>query len=67
MSLSNEGNAILDGVPIADIVKNGECLILTLICKDARGEDSTLTNLILTFRQLYQKIGMLHTNTNPLK
>jgi hypothetical protein len=41
MSLSNEGNAILDGVPIADIVKNGECLILTLICKDARGEEYT--------------------------
>ena len=39
MSLSNEGNAILDGVPIADIVKNGECLILNLICKDARGEE----------------------------
>jgi hypothetical protein len=39
MSLSNEGNAILDGVPIADIVKNGECLILTLICKVARGEE----------------------------
>jgi len=33
MSLS-----ILDDVPIADIVNKGDSLLLTLTCKDARGE-----------------------------
>jgi hypothetical protein len=38
MSLSTEGSAILDDVPIADIVNKGDSLLLTLTCKDARDE-----------------------------
>ncbi|HZD81512.1 MAG TPA: hypothetical protein VE076_01435 [Nitrososphaeraceae archaeon] len=39
MSLSTEVSAILDDVSIADIVNKGDSLLLTLTCKDARGED----------------------------
>jgi hypothetical protein len=38
MSLSTEESAILDDVPIADIVNKGDSLLLTLTCKDARGK-----------------------------
>ena len=38
MSLSTEVSAILDDVSIADIVNKGDSLLLTLTCKDARGE-----------------------------
>jgi hypothetical protein len=39
MSLSTEVSAILDDVSIADIVNKGDSLLLTLTCKDAKGED----------------------------
>ena len=38
MSLSNNGNSILDGVPIQDIINEGQHLLVSLICKDTKGE-----------------------------
>jgi hypothetical protein len=38
MSLSNNGNSILNGVPIQDIINDGQHLIVSLTCKDTKGE-----------------------------
>jgi hypothetical protein len=38
MSLSNNGNSILNGVPIQDIINEGQHLLVSLTCKDTKGE-----------------------------
>ena len=38
MSLSNNGNSILNGVPIQDIINDGQHLLVSLTCKDTKGE-----------------------------
>jgi hypothetical protein len=51
MSLHTRGNAILDGITIEDIVNNGECLLVNLTCRDARGELYT-TKFDIDFRRI---------------
>jgi hypothetical protein len=51
MSLHTQGNAILDGVPIADIVNNEQHLLVNLTCRDARGEMYT-TKFDIDFRRI---------------
>ena len=51
MSLHTQGNAILDGVPIAHIVNNEQHLLVNLVCKDSRGETYT-TKFDIDFRKI---------------